>query len=225
MATALRLHAFRVSGHRAKLAFAAGVAAMTAGALFACSSSEGAPLDPVLVGNDGAAARPEDAGVRDAVANAPDADADAEARDCLSNSLADAGGLGCPAACADRCQRIAARYILGVAEAAHACIRRLESCSEDGEVIPCVDEAMLRACPSPTAPAACGTAVAACDPDALDGGQFAGGGSITLEGCAVFASALSDTGRADYLGCLQRATDAGDCATSGSAACADEIRQ
>ena len=199
------------------------VVSLTGGAAaLACGTDANPPYVSEAFSPGAAVSRPA---LRDACVMDGDAETDAAPRDCLSHTLADAGGLGCPAACAARCERIAARYLLGVAEAAHACIRRLDSCSEEGDVIPCVDKAMLRACPSAEAPATCAPRVAACDPAAVEGKPFAGGGAISVEGCAVFASALSKSGRSEYFGCLERATDAGTCARSGSITCAGEIRE
>ena len=153
--------------------------------------------------------------------DAGDAAADADLGSCLGDVAVDAGdgGTTCAGDCASHCVAIGKNYRVGVAETAVACVRALGSCSDVTQVRSCVDLALERACPSPTATGYCTPLVTACDPNA--GGD---GSNISERGCESYASALSPTGRGVFSGCIAKQVDAGTCA-AGIIDCAEAIRE
>lgn len=163
---------------------------------------------------DGAEAGP---GVRDA------SEPDVEAGICLDEtpSSVDGGGAVCPMAgpCSEPCLHIASNYKAGVAHAAVECIASLASCEVAADTIPCVDQALARACADPSAAGYCGPLVVACDPNAGDAGS-----SISQGGCEMFANGLSTAGRAAFKACMDDKIAQGSCAADVGE-CADLIRQ
>lgn len=139
---------------------------------------------------------------------------------CLGDAP-DGGAAVCPSAgpCGEPCARILVHYKGAVARAAVECIGTLPSCENAADVIPCVDQALARACPDSTAPSFCGPLVTTCDPEAGDAGTM-----ISQQGCELFANGLSSAGRAVLQACFEEKIAAGTCPTEVGA-CADEIRR
>jgi len=156
-----------------------------------------------------------DAGAADAAADAPDAP-----RACLGDEPGDAI---CPedGPCAALCRSVVAQYRSGVARAAAACITALASCTASTDVIPCVDEATARACPTDDALGYCQGFVSRCDPNADDPAL---GSAISTAGCVAIANGLGTTGRTTFQTCIEDAIQAGTCAND-VVACADAVRQ
>ena len=156
-----------------------------------------------------------------AMADAAALDAGVDAASaCLSD---EAGDAVCPATgpCADLCRSVVASYRSGIAHAAAACIGALATCRGATDVIPCVDQATARACPTDDALAYCQGFVSRCDPNADDPALAA---AISTVGCVAIASGLGPGGRAAFQACIETAIQAGTCATD-VVACADSIRQ
>ena len=145
-----------------------------------------------------------------------------EAGACLGDAppAADAG-VACSASgpCSEACQRITSSYKAAVARAAIECIAALPSCEVTADVVPCVDQALQRACPDPTSAGFCAPLVTACDPNAGDAGS-----AISLAGCELFANGLSSAGRTTFAACIEDKINQGTCPAE-IASCADSIRQ
>lgn len=192
-----------------------------------CSSER--PSAASLDGDGGATREAGSGGDLSKDAEDPDADVDAasdggDAGDggtCLGDAPPDGGVGTCPASgpCSEPCGRILANYKGGVARAAVDCIVALPSCENAAVVVPCVDRALARACPEPTAPTYCSPLVTACDPNAGDAGSM-----ISQAGCELFANGLSSAGRSAFEACIEDKIAQSTCPTEVGL-CADEIRQ
>ncbi|MBX3261163.1 MAG: hypothetical protein KIS78_19305 [Labilithrix sp.] len=208
----------------------AGALLALAGATAACSTSKppgadfgGGGTDTGPPGSGASDDASDDAGAEDA--GAPDAPPDAGDAACLGDDLEpdDAGtkAIDCPETgpCSEACARVVSHYRPGVAQYAARCAAALPSCESPFDMIPCVDQAVARACSEPTSSAYCKALVSACDPDA--GGPMSG---ISEQGCVMLANGLGAAGRATFKACLDDKIASGTCAQE-VVACADEIRR
>lgn len=195
----------------------------------ASSSREDPASTPAVVGEtvlDGSTTTSThvEAGADASASDASDAFDAADAADAASTCLGDEPGEAvCPQTgpCAELCQNVLANYRSGVGRAAAACITALASCTGSTDVIPCVDEATARACPTEGALAYCQGFVARCDPNADDPAL---GSAISTSGCVAIANGLGTAGRTTFQGCIEDAIQAGTCAND-VISCADSIRQ
>jgi hypothetical protein len=199
-----------------------------------CSSSSPPPVwEPSggsrLDGGDPESGSRIDAGRLDDAAEgdssqSPDTDAEVEDPNCLDDKVAtiDGGDGTCPTSgpCSAACADMFGHFKVGVAMFAASCIAKIgASCDPLLNVIPCVDQAIERACKDPSSTAYCTPLVTSCDPDA---GLF--GNAITQDGCEEFASAFSSAGRATFKACIEDKIAAGTCERE-VVTCADEIRR
>ena len=206
-------------------------------AIVSCSSERPPSADPGGIGPGGSNGTTPDASSIEAApasgvdaggaddAEAGDGGADADLPHCLRDELVpdDAGAtaVACPTngPCSALCGHVVAHYKAGVAQAAVRCIHALPACESAFDVVPCVDQALARACPDPTSASYCSPLVSACDKNAGDGGS-----AISQAGCQSFAHGLSTEGRAVLAACIDAKVSAGTCPTE-IVLCADQIRQ
>jgi hypothetical protein len=176
------------------------LSAATAVALSASGCSASDTKDTSSSGNV-----PTDSSTGDAATDGYTATDAADAAVCLADDGIDptCEGTLANADCGTACLAYVANYKKGIGRAIVECIGALASCTgAEAAMSACVQGALAKACPDPTAESFCNPLADTCnDPDA---GGMGDAGAILLDRaeCIEVAKGLSTTGRASFKTCV-----------------------